>query len=229
MTNTPTEHDAATDTDLIFLVGSEGALTRASSSAYEAEAGAWEPILTALSVWERQAQQSQRAVGALADVKRVIAWLRETGNVARNARMEPFAAKSANVWQMLRQESNVDLGRRRTRGTEQYRMAPIDTTWYHQCMAMTLRLSDDQTEALRRRAETEHRSMQQVALAAIDAYVHQPIRERRQAVPVSELLEIFAELPPVDVDAFRADQDRHLDTTAHFDAYERGRRPETAE
>ncbi|GII92176.1 CopG family transcriptional regulator [Sinosporangium siamense] len=38
-------------------------------------------------------------------------------------------------------------------------------------MAMTLRLSDEQTEALRRRAEKEGRSMQQVALNAIDDYL----------------------------------------------------------
>ncbi|WP_449063214.1 CopG family transcriptional regulator [Planomonospora algeriensis] len=38
-------------------------------------------------------------------------------------------------------------------------------------MAMTLRLSDDQTEALRRRAEAEGRSMQQVALRAIEEYL----------------------------------------------------------
>ena len=38
-------------------------------------------------------------------------------------------------------------------------------------MAMTLRLDDAQTEALRRRAEREGRSMQQVALAAIDDYL----------------------------------------------------------
>lgn len=36
---------------------------------------------------------------------------------------------------------------------------------------MTLRLSDEQTEALRRRAEREGRSMQQVALHAIDDYL----------------------------------------------------------
>jgi predicted transcriptional regulator len=35
-------------------------------------------------------------------------------------------------------------------------------------MAMTLRLSEEQTEALRRRAAAEDRSMQQVALAALD-------------------------------------------------------------
>lgn len=42
---------------------------------------------------------------------------------------------------------------------------------YHGRMAMTLRLSDEQAEALRRRADKEGRSMQQVALAAIEEYV----------------------------------------------------------
>lgn len=36
---------------------------------------------------------------------------------------------------------------------------------------MTLRLSDEQTEALRKRAEAEGRSMQQIALRAIDDYL----------------------------------------------------------
>jgi plasmid stability protein len=38
-------------------------------------------------------------------------------------------------------------------------------------MAMTLRLSDQQTEALRARAGKEGRSMQQVARAALDDYL----------------------------------------------------------
>jgi predicted transcriptional regulator len=38
-------------------------------------------------------------------------------------------------------------------------------------MAMTLRLSDEQADALRQRAEKEGRSMQQVALAALDDYL----------------------------------------------------------
>ncbi len=42
---------------------------------------------------------------------------------------------------------------------------------YHYFMAMTLRLTDAQTEALRARANKEGRSMQQVALSAIDEYV----------------------------------------------------------
>ena len=38
-------------------------------------------------------------------------------------------------------------------------------------MAMTLRLSDDETNALRERAALEHRSMQEVAREAIAAYI----------------------------------------------------------
>jgi predicted transcriptional regulator len=38
-------------------------------------------------------------------------------------------------------------------------------------MGMTLRTSDEQTEALRRQAAAEGRSMQAVALAAIDEYI----------------------------------------------------------
>ena len=36
---------------------------------------------------------------------------------------------------------------------------------------MTLRLTDEQTAALRARADTEGRSMQQVALSALDEYL----------------------------------------------------------
>lgn len=47
--------------------------------------------------------------------------------------------------------------------------------WYHSgiitFMGMTLRTSDEQTEALRRQAAAEGRSMQAVALSAIDEYI----------------------------------------------------------
>ncbi|MFD4431171.1 hypothetical protein [Nocardia sp. NPDC058497] len=92
-------------------------------------------------------------------------------------------------------------------------------------MAMTLRLSEEQTDALRRRAEAEHMSMQQVALAAIDNYINQPTESgRRRAVPVDELFAAFSDLSPMDLDRFRADQDEHVDGSAHFDAYLRAAR-----
>lgn len=96
-------------------------------------------------------------------------------------------------------------------------------------MAMTLRLSEEQTDALRRRAEAEHTSMQQVALAAIDSYINQPTEPgRRRAVPVDELFAMFGDLPSMDAEQFRADQDEHIDGSAHFDAYLRAERADEA-
>jgi hypothetical protein len=92
-------------------------------------------------------------------------------------------------------------------------------------MAMTLRLSDEQTEALRQKAEAEHRSMQQVALAAIDAYVQLPTPLRRQSVPATELATLFGDLPLMNAAEFRAEQERYADVDAHFDAYDRAPEP----
>ena len=54
--------------------------------------------------------------------------------------------------------------------------------WYHFGMAMTLRLSEEQTEALRAKAEAENRSMQDVARIAIDRYVTDRQGRLRQAI-----------------------------------------------
>jgi hypothetical protein len=43
-------------------------------------------------------------------------------------------------------------------------------------MAMTLRLSDDEADALRRRARREGRSMQEVARAAVREYIDRTSR-----------------------------------------------------
>lgn len=43
-------------------------------------------------------------------------------------------------------------------------------------MAMTLRLTDDETEALRQRARREGRSMQEVAREAVRVYIEQTSR-----------------------------------------------------
>jgi len=51
-------------------------------------------------------------------------------------------------------------------------------------MGMTLRTSDQQTEALRRQAAAEGRSMQAVALSAIDEY----ISRRAHSAKVAEAL-----------------------------------------
>ena len=61
-------------------------------------------------------------------MKKAIIWLRETGKEVRNARLAPFAGKSARVWDMLRQESNVDLGPIRLEGSATQRRVSLDLT-----------------------------------------------------------------------------------------------------
>lgn len=65
--------------------------------------------------------------------------------------------------------------------------------------------------------------MQQVALAAIDAYLEEPPAPQgpRVDVPAEEFVAAFADLPPMDLERFRADQDRTIDKAAYFDAFER--------
>lgn len=48
--------------------------------------------------------------------------------------------------------------------------------WYLKVVAMTLRLDEQETEALRRRAEHEGRSMQEVAREAVREYIERTSR-----------------------------------------------------
>jgi predicted transcriptional regulator len=61
-------------------------------------------------------------------------------------------------------------------------------------MAMTLRLTDQQTTALRTRAEREGRSMQQVAVSAIEDYLVRAEDDERTDQLAAQGAERFAEL-----------------------------------
>jgi predicted transcriptional regulator len=60
-------------------------------------------------------------------------------------------------------------------------------------MAMTLRLTDDEADALRRRAQREGRSMQDVARAAVREYIDRTSRQELLDEVLDEELPRFAE------------------------------------
>lgn len=60
-------------------------------------------------------------------------------------------------------------------------------------MAMTLRLTGDETEALRRRAEREQRSMQDVARQAVRDYIENTSRRELVDQVLDEVLPQYAE------------------------------------
>jgi len=64
--------------------------------------------------------------------------------------------------------------------------------WYHFSMAMNLRLADDEAAALRRKAEDEGRSMQEVARTAIRQYTSD--RQLRLAAAIERIRTEDAEL-----------------------------------
>lgn len=61
-------------------------------------------------------------------------------------------------------------------------------------MAMTLRLTDDEAEALRMQAEIEHRSMQDVAREAVREYVARHAHLARVDEALNVLTPRYAEL-----------------------------------
>lgn len=81
-----------------------------------------------LAAWVKQARESEAAAIQLADLKKAIDWLRRVGKEVRNARLAPFAQTSAQVWEMLRQESNVELGPITLEGSGPPRKVALDVT-----------------------------------------------------------------------------------------------------
>jgi predicted transcriptional regulator len=59
-------------------------------------------------------------------------------------------------------------------------------------MGMTLRTSDGQTEALCRQAATEGRSMQAVALSAIDEYIARRTHKAKVAAALQRVVRVEA-------------------------------------
>jgi predicted transcriptional regulator len=65
--------------------------------------------------------------------------------------------------------------------------------WWYQfgimrAMGMTLRTSDQQTEALRKQAAAEGRSMQAVALSAIDEYIARRTHKNKVAAALDRVV-----------------------------------------
>jgi recombinational DNA repair ATPase RecF len=91
-------------------------------------AEAWQPIATELAAWVTQWRKSQQAAALLANLKKAIDWLRKIGSEVRNERLAPFADTSGEVWEMLRQESNVELGPITLAGSGPQRRVALDVT-----------------------------------------------------------------------------------------------------
>jgi recombinational DNA repair ATPase RecF len=103
-------------------------LQERAAAALRRRAQAWQPIANDLAAWVWQWRESQQAAARLADLKKALDWLRKVGKEIRNERLAPFAETSARVWEMLRQESNVELGPITLEGSGPQRKVALDVT-----------------------------------------------------------------------------------------------------
>jgi hypothetical protein len=75
-----------------------------------------------------------------------------------------------------------------TRAERLPRLSRMVSNWYHAVMGMTLRTSKQQTEALRKQAAAEGRSMQAVALSAIDEYIARRTHKAKVAAALQRVV-----------------------------------------
>ncbi|MFI5007465.1 MAG: AAA family ATPase [Solirubrobacterales bacterium] len=89
---------------------------------------AWRPVATEVMAWLAGARE---AAGAAADLKRLKAaeaWLKKAAAGIRDDRFAPIAEKAAGIWQHLRQQSHVELGRIQLTGDGTRRRVVLDVT-----------------------------------------------------------------------------------------------------
>lgn len=110
------------------LLGAVTLLQEAAAQALKERAEAWQPVAAYLAGWIQLAVKGQAATVLTKDLNKAIEWLRAVAREVRNERLAPFARTSAEVWETLRQESNVELGPVTLAGAGPQRKVTLDVT-----------------------------------------------------------------------------------------------------
>ncbi|HVQ30347.1 MAG TPA: AAA family ATPase [Vicinamibacteria bacterium] len=103
-------------------------LRQAARAALEKEQDAWRPVAAEIGVWLLGARGAQRRATEIDGLKRAEAWLKKASAGIRDDRFEPIAGKAAGIWEHLRQQSHVDLGRIQLTGDGTRRRVVLDVT-----------------------------------------------------------------------------------------------------
>lgn len=102
------------------------ALRASAREALASQDEAWEPLAKRAGEVVALLDAQVRADAGLAAATAARAWLRDVGDEIREERLKPFAAQISDVWEGLRQESNVSLGGVRLVGANTRREVELD-------------------------------------------------------------------------------------------------------
>jgi recombinational DNA repair ATPase RecF len=88
----------------------------------------WRPTAARLWAWYEQAVASATDATTIAHLRAAETWLKKATITISNERFTPFAAQTQDIWQKLRQESNVELGGVTLAGTGNQRKVVLDVS-----------------------------------------------------------------------------------------------------
>jgi recombinational DNA repair ATPase RecF len=101
---------------------------KAARSEVQRKQDAWRPVALNVAVWAGEARAAFASAERVNDLKAAEAWLKTTGEALRNERFVPIADAAMEIWGLLRQRSNVELGRIELAGTGVRRRITLDVT-----------------------------------------------------------------------------------------------------
>ena len=103
-------------------------LREAARAKLERREDAWRPVSADVASWLADAREAVRRAADLERVKPAEAWLKKAAAGIRDDRFGPIAEKAAGIWERLRQQSHVELGRIQLTGDGTRRRVVLDVT-----------------------------------------------------------------------------------------------------
>jgi hypothetical protein len=88
----------------------------------------WQPVALTLADWVRRAKAARAGSKAVPDLKGAEAWLKKAAVEMRNERFAPIADEAIELWRLLRQRSNIQLGSIELEGTGTRRHVALHVT-----------------------------------------------------------------------------------------------------
>ena len=89
---------------------------------------AWRPLAVEVAAWLQAARAAVRGAADLKRLKAAEAWFKKAAAGIRDDRFAPIAEKAAGIWEQLRQQSHVELGRIQLTGEGTRRRVSLDVT-----------------------------------------------------------------------------------------------------
>jgi recombinational DNA repair ATPase RecF len=89
---------------------------------------AWRPAALEVAAWLANARAAEQGGQQLKGLKAAEAWLKKAAAGIRDDRFAPIAEKAAHIWEHLRQQSHVELGRIQLTGEGTRRRVALDVT-----------------------------------------------------------------------------------------------------